>query len=289
MCGEPLGRLLKLFEVLGKDRRARLCCLLFLLGCGKHLPAEDGIDAGLVALALGFEPVEHVGIDAGGDLALDRPVEHTSAGVLELVFGEGGDIAVVDLALGPGTARAFRWASWASERGGRVSRVWLTVFVFIEPPFLAICTPCGDDADHRFRLILFVNGMGHHDQQHTVHDPKGLPALLSVLDPVLNRYLQGIAEDLAASSKLNPCLRWFAWFLASSHSNRIACTSNCSCICVVTDCGFDASQPESSLPFPLEGRTARSSVMRKCSRRQSCTMPLPWKLHRLPEISLRSR
>ncbi len=46
--------------------------------------------------------------------------------------------------------------------------------------------------------------------------------------------------------------------------------------------------PEPHFPA-LKGRTARSSVMRKCSLRQSCTMPLPWKFQRLPVISLRSR
>ena len=60
-----------------------------LLGGGQHLPPQNCIDAGLISLALGFQPLEHVGIDTGGDLALDRPVEHTSPRVLELVFPGG--------------------------------------------------------------------------------------------------------------------------------------------------------------------------------------------------------
>lgn len=66
--------------------------------------------------------------------------------------------------------------------------------------------PCRNDTDHRFRWVVFMEGMGHHDQQHATHQAKGLPALFPVLDPILNGHLQGIAEDQSRLLEAQPVL-----------------------------------------------------------------------------------
>lgn len=38
---------------------------------GQHCAAQDGVDARRITLALRFEPLQHIGIDAGGHLPLD--------------------------------------------------------------------------------------------------------------------------------------------------------------------------------------------------------------------------
>lgn len=43
--------------------------------------------------------------------------------------------------------------------------------------------------------------MGHHRQEHTIDETKGLPALLTVLTAVLHRDIQGIAENRAGLFK----------------------------------------------------------------------------------------
>ena len=48
--------------------------------------------------------------------------------------------------------------------------------------------------------------MGHHDQQHPSDHAEGLPALLSVFNPVLKGHLQGIAEDLGGLLEAQPML-----------------------------------------------------------------------------------
>lgn len=44
------------------------------LALGQHGAAQNRVHAGLVALPPSLKPGQHIGIEAGGDLALDRPI-----------------------------------------------------------------------------------------------------------------------------------------------------------------------------------------------------------------------
>lgn len=72
------------------------------LACRQHLPTQDGIDARLVTLALGLEPVQHIGIDAGRDLLLDGAIEPPTHGSIPLRCCQHRTIAGVDRAVRPG-------------------------------------------------------------------------------------------------------------------------------------------------------------------------------------------
>ena len=65
---------------------------------GIHVEAQDGVDAGLVAFALGLEPVQDICIQADGDGMLGRRNAQQGA-VKEFIalFGQVGEIDLVIL------------------------------------------------------------------------------------------------------------------------------------------------------------------------------------------------
>ncbi len=67
---------------------------------GQHLAPQDRIDPGLVALTLGLEPVQHVGVYSRGYLAFARAIEVAAAGVLPLFLRHFRDVAGINLTVG---------------------------------------------------------------------------------------------------------------------------------------------------------------------------------------------
>ena len=65
----------------------------------QHLAPQDRVDPRLVALPVCLQPIQHIGIDDGCDLALARAIEAVSPGVLPLFLRHFGDIAGIDLAI----------------------------------------------------------------------------------------------------------------------------------------------------------------------------------------------
>jgi len=68
----------------------------------KHRLTKNGVEARLIASSLPFEPVEDVGVDASGDLLLERTMEGAAAGALPLLVGHLGDVGGVDVVIGEG-------------------------------------------------------------------------------------------------------------------------------------------------------------------------------------------
>ena len=97
--------------------------LLACPGRRQHFAAQNGVDAGLVAFALGLEPVEHVGVHAGGDLTLAGTVEMAARRALPLLVGHLRDVAGVDLGVGAGGEGLQPGAVGLGERRQRVKRI----------------------------------------------------------------------------------------------------------------------------------------------------------------------
>src|ERR1700722_20911438 len=79
--------------------------LLGPLWRGQHFAPQDRIDPGLVALALLLQPIQYIGVNASGDLALARAVELPSPGILPLFLRHFRNIAGVDLPVGTSRQR----------------------------------------------------------------------------------------------------------------------------------------------------------------------------------------
>jgi len=65
---------------------------------------------------LSLEPIQHIGIDARGDLALARAIEVAPPGVLPLFFRHFG-ISLVSISLSGRAASAFNFARRAFVNG----------------------------------------------------------------------------------------------------------------------------------------------------------------------------
>ena len=68
----------------------------------QHRITQDGVDAGLVALVIGFQRLQNVGIDANRSGLLDGPVEGVPGGVFPEVFRQRRNVAGVNLLVGHG-------------------------------------------------------------------------------------------------------------------------------------------------------------------------------------------
>lgn len=69
---------------------------------GQHFLAQDGVDAGLVALALAAQLQQHVGDEAQGGRGPGRPADRVAHGFLPGCIVLGRDVAVVDGEVRPG-------------------------------------------------------------------------------------------------------------------------------------------------------------------------------------------
>lgn len=98
-------------------------CLGLSLTLFQHLAPQDGVYPALVALALRFQPSQHVRVHAGSDLLLDRTVVRGGLHLGQLRLGQFGHVAEVDGVVRLGGQGLQVPALLLSQRGQRVERV----------------------------------------------------------------------------------------------------------------------------------------------------------------------
>ena len=72
----------------------------FAAKVAEHGVAEEGVGAGLVALALAAKPGDDVGVEAEGELLLDGAIEGIAGSVPPKLVGERWDVRKIDRAVG---------------------------------------------------------------------------------------------------------------------------------------------------------------------------------------------
>src|SRR3546814_5752495 len=70
-----------------------------LLRSRQHLAPKDCVHASLIALALGFEPSKHIGVEPRRYLLLDRLIEPSTLGGLPEILCQRRGITIVDTAI----------------------------------------------------------------------------------------------------------------------------------------------------------------------------------------------
>src|SRR3546814_6606154 len=65
----------------------------------QHLAPKDCVHASLIALALGFEPSKHIGVEPRRYLLLDRLIEPSTLGGLPEILCQRRGITIVDTAI----------------------------------------------------------------------------------------------------------------------------------------------------------------------------------------------
>ena len=68
----------------------------FAMGGAEHGGAEEGVGAGLVALAVATEPGDDVGVEAEGELFFDRAIKRIADGIAPELFAEFWDVGEID-------------------------------------------------------------------------------------------------------------------------------------------------------------------------------------------------
>src|SRR3546814_9789304 len=94
-----------LFFFFSSRRRHTRCALVTgvqtcaLPICRQHLAPKDCVHASLIALALGFEPSKHIGVEPRRYLLLDRLIEPSTLGGLPEILCQRRGITIVDTAI----------------------------------------------------------------------------------------------------------------------------------------------------------------------------------------------
>ena len=96
----------------------------------QHGITQDSVDAGLVALAIGFQPLQNVGIDAHRCGLLDGPVEGVAGGVFPEVFRQRRNVAGVNVLVGHGR-QSHQLGLLLAGEGRQIGRVELVFHGFL--------------------------------------------------------------------------------------------------------------------------------------------------------------
>src|SRR3546814_10518237 len=95
-----------------------------LLRSRQHLAPKDCVHASLIALALGFEPSKHIGVEPRRYLLLDRLIEPSTLGGLPEILCQRRGITIVDTAIRH-RLQGIQLGLLCLGQGGQIARIEL--------------------------------------------------------------------------------------------------------------------------------------------------------------------
>src|SRR3546814_523698 len=98
-----------------------------LLRSRQHLAPKDCVHASLIALALGFEPSKHIGVEPRRYLLLDRLIEPSTLGGLPEILCQRRGITIVDTAIRH-RLQGIQLGLLCLGQGGQIARIELEAY-----------------------------------------------------------------------------------------------------------------------------------------------------------------